>query len=175
MAKVVRNYQRDGIEIYFSSIPSYEVREDLKRNNWRWSPYNKCWWNKYTSQRLEYANRIIATEKVADLSVYKKRNSDWKFGSISNWNTESKLKKLGYSVAKDNMMSTAMRQKLLHDIMDQGKMTPKSVLHHLDMYIESNKNSWWNEDAVYKWQKDREYVLLYMACEMLGVEMKELI
>ena len=47
------NAKKEGIEIYFSSIPSGLERDTLKENNWKWSAFNKCWYIKKSEIALE--------------------------------------------------------------------------------------------------------------------------
>ena len=69
------NEEKNGIEIYFTSKPSEEVRTALKYNGFRWSKYNKCWYAKQSEKALNFANSLIpvkeeteeAPEVVADV------------------------------------------------------------------------------------------------------------
>ena len=42
-----RNLDKNGIEIYFKSIPTIEIRTKLKSNGFRWGKFNKCWYKQY--------------------------------------------------------------------------------------------------------------------------------
>ena len=59
------NEQKKGIEIYFQSMPSAETRNSLKAAGWRWSSFNKCWYNKHTSTSLEFAQALCGSEVFA--------------------------------------------------------------------------------------------------------------
>lgn len=50
---VRENNKKEGIEIYFSSIPSGLERQTLKDNNWKWSSFNKCWYIKKADLGIE--------------------------------------------------------------------------------------------------------------------------
>jgi hypothetical protein len=39
-----RNEEKNGIELYFEEIPTPEEREELKKNGYKWSKFNKCWY-----------------------------------------------------------------------------------------------------------------------------------
>lgn len=77
MPRFERNYERNGIEIYFEKKPSEAVRDTLKANGWRWSNFNKCWYNFYTSANLSFAEQLCGAsnsaihEKMADKQVEK--------------------------------------------------------------------------------------------------------
>lgn len=53
--KVVLNDDKNGVELYFNSKPSEEVRNNLKANGFRWSKYNKCWYAKQSEDTLNFA------------------------------------------------------------------------------------------------------------------------
>ena len=73
--KIKLNEDKNGVEIYFTSKPSEEVRAALKSNGFRWSKYNKCWYAKQSEKALNFANSLIpvkeemeeAPEVVADV------------------------------------------------------------------------------------------------------------
>lgn len=52
------NEQLNGIEIAFTSIPSEEVRNELKTNGFRWSKYKKVWYAKQSEERLQFAKML---------------------------------------------------------------------------------------------------------------------
>ena len=62
-ARVAENPEKNGVEIYFPSIPSEEVRAQLKANGWRWSRFAKCWYNKASDETRAFALEIY--NKVA--------------------------------------------------------------------------------------------------------------
>ena len=62
------NEDKNGIEIYFTSKPSEEVRTALKSNGFRWSKYNKCWYAKKSGETIKFANSLIPVkEKVPEV------------------------------------------------------------------------------------------------------------
>lgn len=67
--KVELNEEKNGVEIYFSSKPSEEVRNNLKANGFRWSKYNKCWYTKQSENTLNFANSLLPKkdDKINDL------------------------------------------------------------------------------------------------------------
>lgn len=44
------NEEKQGKELYFETIPTAKEREELKRNGYRWSNYNKCWYIKLSQE-----------------------------------------------------------------------------------------------------------------------------
>jgi len=58
--KIVEDYTKDRVLIYFTTIPPNEVREALKSKGWRWSPHWKAWSRKLTKVAIEDAKEILA-------------------------------------------------------------------------------------------------------------------
>ena len=58
MARYELNDEHNGIEIYFDSMPSDEVREKLRENGWRWFRAKKCWYTRRSDQALKLAEEI---------------------------------------------------------------------------------------------------------------------
>lgn len=57
--KIVReNREKDGVEIIFNSKPNDEILTTLKANGWRWSRFNKLWYNRLTPENLNFANNL---------------------------------------------------------------------------------------------------------------------
>lgn len=52
------NKEKNGIEIYFNEVPNENIRSKMKANAWRWSFYNKCWYNKNTVENKVFAEAI---------------------------------------------------------------------------------------------------------------------
>ena len=57
---VTINEEKHGVEIRFPFIPSAEVREKMKQAGWRWSKFNKAWYNKDTAENREFAYALAA-------------------------------------------------------------------------------------------------------------------
>jgi hypothetical protein len=56
------NDDKNGVEIYFDSKPSEEVRNTLKANGFRWGKYNKCWYAKQSDETISLANQLAGEE-----------------------------------------------------------------------------------------------------------------
>lgn len=52
------NEEKLGVEIYFVSIPSEEIRNQLKTNGFRWSRFSKCWYAKQSDDTLQLAEQL---------------------------------------------------------------------------------------------------------------------
>jgi hypothetical protein len=49
------NTEKNGVEIYFPSKPDETALTKLKSNGWRWSHFNKCWYNTHNEENLKFA------------------------------------------------------------------------------------------------------------------------
>ena len=80
--KEVKNEEKNGIELYFDSIPTEEERTELKANGYRWNRAKRCW---YVS--LGYTKR--ETPQKTELKALKKLNAEEvKEVAIKLWNSE---------------------------------------------------------------------------------------
>lgn len=97
MTKFVINEEKNGIEIYFDKMPSVETRDSLKSAGWRWSSFNKCWYNRHTNTNFEFAQILcdaqVETPAPKSETKFEITRSnlisclnleDWKSGKISN-------------------------------------------------------------------------------------------
>jgi hypothetical protein len=55
---VRRNESKNGIEIQFPGKPSNDILTNLKVSGWRWSHFNKVWYNHYSDENLNFANNL---------------------------------------------------------------------------------------------------------------------
>lgn len=58
MAYYVKNKEKNGIEIYFDGKPEEVIRDELKKNKWRWTNVRHCWWHYYNDESEEFAKRL---------------------------------------------------------------------------------------------------------------------
>ena len=56
------NEEKQGLEIYFPSKPSEEIRNTLKNNGFRWGKYNKCWYKKNSKGLLETIKKDLGVD-----------------------------------------------------------------------------------------------------------------
>lgn len=75
MTSYIRNYEKNGIEIYFDKKPSALIRDTLKSNGWRWNGYSKCWYNYYSEKNWSFAESICDS-KFQDKAIEKKDSSN---------------------------------------------------------------------------------------------------
>ena len=76
-------------------------------------------------------------------------------------NGESILKKAGYTVAENKKLPSRMRQQILADLMDKGKLTAPEVLSYLEFFKASKKNQPNYQHAIQKWNEDIQFVMAY--------------
>ncbi len=61
--KVVYNYEENRIQILFNGMPDSNMRTNLKREAFKWSPRNQAW------QRQLTFNAVCATERVLNIKL----------------------------------------------------------------------------------------------------------
>lgn len=59
--KIVNNIEDNRLQAFFPGIPSPEIRNQLKRSGFRWSPSNGCWQAYRKQWNLDRLNEIIST------------------------------------------------------------------------------------------------------------------
>ncbi len=57
---ILRNYECNGIEIYFGVKPNYLILSRLRQNAWSWHHQKKCWFKKYSETNEWFAKYILA-------------------------------------------------------------------------------------------------------------------
>ena len=72
------NEEKNGVEIYFDSFPSDEIRSELKANGWRWAPSKKCWYARQSEESIALAKRLCGDSSEA---------SDKQSGTASGYTT----------------------------------------------------------------------------------------
>jgi hypothetical protein len=55
---VQKNTEKQGVEILFDQRPSDQILTKLKANGWRWSRFNRVWYNRLTPENLEFAKAL---------------------------------------------------------------------------------------------------------------------
>ena len=53
------NEAKNGIELIFKSKPDAVILTALKSNGWRWSNFNKLWYNQKNQNSINFANKLI--------------------------------------------------------------------------------------------------------------------
>lgn len=59
--KLVENVEKNGVELYFDSIPNKKERELLKNNGYKWHNLKKCW---YKSNNYKVVRKSDTKEKA---------------------------------------------------------------------------------------------------------------
>lgn len=126
-----------GAGLTFAAIAGKAIGTKMKTNH-----------SGHTGQGLPVSQTLGA---VVDTVVDAVSNFDFK-------KTESFLKGLGYSVAKNIGLSDVDRQKILQRIISSGAMSKEAVCACLENYINLHKNQSKLADAVNKWIADLAYV-----------------
>lgn len=58
------NEKKEGIEVYFTSVPTKEEREKLKESNWHWNHKKECW---YVKEKLLRDMNILTEESEEEI------------------------------------------------------------------------------------------------------------
>ncbi|PKR82884.1 LPD29 domain-containing protein [Heyndrickxia camelliae] len=78
------NEELNGIELYFNSKPSKEVRDNLKANKFRWSSFKNCWYARQSENTFQIANSLTNNEEVTAAPI-KEVKKHAKVKTLSLW------------------------------------------------------------------------------------------
>ena len=59
--EILDNVEDNRLQLYFTYVPSFEIRTELKKNGFKWSRYNVCWQRFRSSHDLYLTKKIINT------------------------------------------------------------------------------------------------------------------
>ena len=59
--RVVENTEDNRLQLFFSGVPSEDIRDQLKYNAFRWSRYNKCWQSYLNRRQISRAKELLST------------------------------------------------------------------------------------------------------------------
>lgn len=76
MARYEFNDEHNGIEIYFDSVPSDEIRARLRENGWRWFRAKKCWYTRRSDAAIALAEEICGGASMPAVSATTKTTTD---------------------------------------------------------------------------------------------------
>lgn len=79
----------------------------------------------------------------------------------SEWDEQSYLRKMGYTVSKTENLSEVERQEILFSVIRSGKMNKWDIIDHLERMINLRKYESKYDLAVSKWRNDIEAVKKY--------------
>ena len=74
---------------------------------------------------------------------------------------ESILKQYGYNVSKTEDLSDTVRQKILAVLIDNHIVTKNDIISYLDFFVSQRRYQSKYEQAISKWEEDREFVTNY--------------
>ncbi len=57
--KIISNKEENRIQLFFEGKPEEDKRTELKRNGFRWSPYNRCWQRQISNRALYLAKELV--------------------------------------------------------------------------------------------------------------------
>lgn len=57
--RIVENSEENRLQLFFTGIPSEEIRNQLKHNAFRWSRFNSCWQSYLSRWQIERAKSIL--------------------------------------------------------------------------------------------------------------------
>lgn len=63
--KIVENYEKHGIELYFNNIPTEDFRNMLKQFGFKWNRNKKCWYTKKTNDIMIVLENIQSQQLPA--------------------------------------------------------------------------------------------------------------
>lgn len=77
MVKIIENIEKNGVELYFDSMPARELINKLKENFFRWHNAKKCWYTKVTEQARKFISTLEDVEagQVTALAKNCKQNT----------------------------------------------------------------------------------------------------
>lgn len=119
------------IKLFFEDIPSYQTRNVLKENHWRWDPKERCWYTHSNSSTVRFAERLCPTSNQSynqqheTIGIFKKgvcgRSVSWMFSPLGQLMIGGSGKIDGYSYEQmDKSPWFAMRDQVKHIFILEG-------------------------------------------------------
>lgn len=62
---MIKNAEKQGIELYFTEKPDEQIRETLKAAGYRWHNVKKCWYAKESAETLAAAEKLVTVKKAS--------------------------------------------------------------------------------------------------------------
>ena len=94
-----KDYSSNIIELYFSCVPSYKIRTELKQNFWRYNPNKQCWFAPLSASHEALAKHLGAKDGTSDQNAHLKSGHS-PLDQISD-DVREKLKSLGLASTDD--------------------------------------------------------------------------
>ena len=98
---------------------------------------------------------------ICRLSTYKAYSEGRNFDNEWNLSPESKLMQYGYTVSETAGLSSSQRHVILAYIIDNKIMTKSEIISYIDSFIGLRQRRHQYQEAIIKWESDREYVFEY--------------
>lgn len=74
MVEVLRNEEKNGIELYFDKKPIQEIINKLKEAKFKWHNLKKCWYAKENENTLKIVNDISKGKEIGIAKAEKTEN-----------------------------------------------------------------------------------------------------
>ncbi len=104
---------------------------------------------------LERDYKYLKTQGIICCRVI---NVDGDGNNYKNWKEKSLLNTYGYSVSKKHNLSDKTRHALLDMIIENGIISKKDCIRHIEFVLESHCNLKNSENAISKWNNDLNYL-----------------
>lgn len=82
---------------------------------------------------------------------------------------QSILMQYGYNVSQQENLSDARRRKILSMLIDNHILTRNDIMNYLDFFVSQRKNIRTQQQAIRKWESDRDYISKYKSEKIPGV------
>ena len=113
--KILENTAKNGIEIYFESIPKKEILNKLKENLFKWHAIKKCWYARATEKARELATSLQdekaeqVTATAENLQQPRKQQNTLQLKTLRTATEEERIQ-----IAKEQWQDEKMQQYLLN-------------------------------------------------------------
>lgn len=132
------NDEKNGVEIYFTTKPSEQVRDSLKVSGFKWSRFNKCWYAKQSDATLTLAQDLANGNQIETIDMSEIELSE--FTDITQYvvNEETEKRLLSVSLFGDMRKVGYETQQLQNTLLDLLERT-KSATELTDNVYQQNK------------------------------------
>lgn len=149
------NEEKNGVELYFSSIPTTQTRTQLKENGFRWSKFKKCWYAKQKDQTIQFAKELTNTVDTVEVEEVAPETTVQEKNTTNNINDEIETLKTENDVIK-SAIEEVEEQTEMSTLYDQdGKIEVNHIIINWSesAYLKDNSKYFtWKEldNAIYK-------------------------
>ena len=148
--EIVRNQEKNGIELYFNAKPKSEILRLLKDNHFRWHSSKRCWYIKYSEIAMKVVELINEgkIENVSHETLKQENELGIKVGDIfyTSWGYEQTNVDFFQVVALKGKTQVIIKQvKLREKEVDNVGAMSRDVSYYTDN-VEIMKNSLFIKD-----------------------------